>query len=451
MRPPEALSHQPQPQSQGQLRRELSLRDLTLFIISSIIGTRWIAAAAHGGPGSITLWLIAAICFAIPLAIAVGTLTAKYPRAGGLYLWVREEFGPLPGFLAFWVYWISIACWFPGAALFYMSAGLYSIAPDLARNRPVVLACALIAIWLALGTNLIGLRVGKWTQNIGGASAWLLSGILVTLAGVVWAKRGSATLPLNIVPDLHWDTVNLWATIAYALSGMELAAMMREEIRDPARALPRAAAAASVCTTAFYASNTLALLILMQPGNISELYGLAQAGNVLAGEFGLGWLAPLIALLILLSAIGQFGGIGTAVSRMPLAAGVDHLLPPAFARIHSRWATPHVSICTLGVTASVLLIAAQIGDTLQAAYQSIISLMVICGFLPYVAIFIAAWRAGKRWSSASGLATTLLAIACSVIPGPEVTSVWLFEGKLAAGTAIFLGSGWLVYRRRRTA
>ena len=55
------------------LRRELNLRDITLFAISCIVGTRWIPAAAHAGPGSLTLWALAALFFVIPLAIAVGS------------------------------------------------------------------------------------------------------------------------------------------------------------------------------------------------------------------------------------------------------------------------------------------------------------------------------------------------------------------------------------------
>ena len=77
-----------------ELRRELGLRDITLFAISCIVGTRWIAAAAHAGPGSVTLWLLGAVLFVVPLAIAVAALIVKYPGAGGLYVWTRGDFGP---------------------------------------------------------------------------------------------------------------------------------------------------------------------------------------------------------------------------------------------------------------------------------------------------------------------------------------------------------------------
>ncbi len=97
----------------SELRRELGLRDISLFAIACIVGTRWIASAAHTGPGSILLWVLAAILLVIPIAIAVASLTEKHPEAGGIYVWTRGDFGPWHGFLAFRTYWVGIALWFP--------------------------------------------------------------------------------------------------------------------------------------------------------------------------------------------------------------------------------------------------------------------------------------------------------------------------------------------------
>ena len=173
--------------------------------------------------------------------------------------------------------------------------------------------------------------------------------------------------------------------------------------------------------------------MILRPEKISELNGLAETGAYAAGALHLAWLSPVIAVLVMASAVGQFGGLGTSVSRLPFAVGVDHLLPAAFGKVHPRWGTPHVSILALGVLASFLLIAIQLGDTMRAAYQALVSLMVITGFLPYLYIFGSAWKAGKRLSPISGWAITLLAILCSVVPTAEVTNVWLFEGQAGGG------------------
>jgi len=386
----------------------------------------------------------------------VGALTVKYAHcAGGLYAWTREDFGRWHGFLSFWVYWIGIAFLLPTAALFYMGAGFYALGPKyahLADNRYCLLAAALVAIWVALGTNLRGVDSGKWTQNVGAVACWLLGGTLVVLAVLVSAKRGSAT-PIHVLPKWNWGTVNFWSNIAYGLSGVEMAAMMGAEIHDPARTLPRAGWIASGFATVFYSGCTVAMLVLLRPEKISELNGLAEAGQSAGLALGAAWLPPLIAVMVMVSAVGQFGGTGATVSRLPFAAGVDNLLPAAFARVHPRWGTPHVSILTFGAVASFLLLIFQLGDSLRAAYQEMVSMMVITGFLPYIYIFGSAWKAGKRLSAISGWAITMLAILCSLVPTEAIADIWIFEGKLAAGTLAVIGSAWLVYRRsvRRAA
>ena len=155
---------QPETQTAPALKRELGLRDLTLFAIACVTSARWIPIAAHAGPGSVTLWLLAAVFFVVPLTVAVAALVVKYPGAGGLYLWTRGDFGPWNGFLCFWVYWVGIAFLFPTAALLYVRVGfslLGSTYAQLGDDRFYLLAVTLAFIWIALGSNLIGLKVGN--------------------------------------------------------------------------------------------------------------------------------------------------------------------------------------------------------------------------------------------------------------------------------------------------
>jgi glutamate:GABA antiporter len=436
-----------------ELRRELGLRDLTLFAIACIVGTRWISAAAHAGPGSIILWVLGAVFLVAPLAVAVGTLAVKYPSAGGIYVWTRNDFGPWHGFLCFVCYWIQMAVWFPSAAMFYAGAAAYTFGPGyahLADSRIYVLTASLAAIWLALGSNIVGLKVGKWTENVGGAASWLLAALLIGIGIAVWRRQGSAT-QMQFMPVWGFDTVNLLGVIAFAMSGLELMGLMGGEMRNPKRDVPRAGWISSGFAVVFYLSTTLALMVILRPENISEMNGLAQGGAVAGKLLSIAWLAPMIALLVVASALGQFGGIGASVSRMPYAAGVDHLLPAAFARLHPRWGTPYVSILSLGAVATALLILLQLGDTMRAAYQSLVSLMVITGFLPYLYLFGSSWKAGKRISAFSGLLVTTVVILASLVPTGEIHAVWAFEGKLILGTLGTVGIAWMLYARRAVA
>jgi glutamate:GABA antiporter len=176
--------------------------------------------------------------------------------------------------------------------------------------------------------------------------------------------------------------------------------------------------------------------------------GLADSGDEAARVIGGAAVAPIVAVLVVLSGMGQLGGLGAATARLPFAAGVDGLLPEVFTRVHPRWHTPHQSILILGGVSTLLLVAMQVGDTLRAAYQALVSLTVIGGMLPFIYLFGSSWKAGNRISALSGWAVTIVAILCSVVPTAETENVWLFEGKLAAGTLGVIGSAWVVYRRR---
>jgi amino acid transporter len=433
------------------LKRELGLSDLTLFAITCVTSARWIPIAAHAGPGSITLWLLATLFFVVPLTVAVAALVAKYPSAGGLYVWTREDFGPWNGFLCFWVYWMGIAFLFPTGALLYMKVGFSLLGPGFSQigdDRLVLLAGTIVLVWVAMGSNLFGMKVGKWTENIGALATWAVGLLLIVVASMVWTRRGSATA-FHILPHWSWGTVSFWAAIAYATSGMEGPGMMAAEMHDPERSMRRAGWLASAFATVFYVSATAALLVILPPERISEMNGFAEVGISAGQVLGIAWISPLIAALVFASGLGWVGGIGTSSSRLPFAAGVDGLLPKAFGKIHPRWGTPWVATLALGLASTFLLVMYQLGDTMRAAFDELVSMMVITGFIPYLFIFASAWNAGKRLSAISGTAIIVLVLACSIVPPAEITNIWLFEGKILAGTLLVLASAWIVYRRGR--
>ena len=76
--------------------------------------------------------------------------------------------------------WLGIAFWFPSAAMFYTSAAFYTL--HWSPGRAWSVGISLLAIWVALSANLIGMKIGKWTENLGGASSWILCALLAAVA-----------------------------------------------------------------------------------------------------------------------------------------------------------------------------------------------------------------------------------------------------------------------------
>lgn len=436
-------------ESKPALARELGLRDLVLFNIAAVAGIRWLAAAAHAGPSSISLWLLAAVFFFVPSALAVSRLTVKLPEEGGLYAWAKASFGDWHGFLCGWCYWLSNLFFFPALLLAGISMAVYGFGERyawLGNSRAFVIPASLAVLWVGIVTNLIGLRVGKWTENLGGLATYIAGAVLVVLGFTVWALHGTAN-HLRIVPEWNWQRLNFWSQIAFAFGGLELGAIMGGEIRDPRRTVPRAAWISGLAIGTFYVAGTLAILAVLPAGQVNILSGLTQASAAAASRLGIPWVAMGLAVLITFGITGQLGAWVSGSARVPFAIGLDHYLPPAFARLHPRWKTPYVAILTQGIACTVFLLVMQLGESLSTGYQILVDMTVITYFIPFLYLFGAAMKHGLRYSAAAGLAVTVAAIVLSLVPPGAGEPVLAFEAKVSGGCVLLIATARMAFTR----
>lgn len=422
----------------------MGLRDLILFNIAAVVGIRWLAAAAHTGPGSITLWILAAVLFFVPSALAVAALSRLYPEEGGIYVWTRRGFGDWHGFLCGWCYWLSNIFYFP--SLLLAGVGMAGSALGLTENRTYIIATSLVILWIASITNIVGLSVGKWIGNLGGLSTYIGGALLIVLGVLVWMRTGSAT-PMRLLPEWNLDKLNFWSQIAFAFGGLELGAIMGGEIRDPDKNIPRAAWISGISIAAFYIAGTLAMLVVLPPDRVSVITGIVQAGGEAGSRLGLSWPPGALAVAICFGVMGQLGAWIGGSARLPFVIGIDHYLPPIFARLHPRWRTPHFSILILSGACTVFVILLQAGENLRIAYQLLVDMTVIMYFVPFLYLFATAFKFGQRVSGAAGMLVTAMAVVLSLIPPPDAASVWLFELKLIGGFVLVAGSARACFQR----
>jgi amino acid transporter len=417
------------------LRRELSLRDLVLFNVAAIVSTRWIGVAAHVGPGTLVLWLLAAALFLVPCAFVVADLSHRFPQEGGLYIWTREAFGEWQGFACGWFYYLNNVFWIPGVLISMVGMITYAFNPrwgKLAENPWYVLPCAFVLLIGTLAANYVGLRVAKWVDNFGGIGAYSIAAILVISAGAALLFKGSAT-KFHAMPNWDLDKLNFWSQLAMAMTGLELSPILSGEVRNPRRAIVRATWISAVLVVLFYVFSTSSILVLLKPDQVSPVIGLAQAGQQASSLLGWRWVPLSIAVAILLSVGGQLGTYVGACARLPFVLGIGNLLPPAFAKLHPKYGTPHVSILLLGAGAALLLLVSQLGETFRGAYQVTVDFTVISLFIPFVYMFAAAWKFGRKLAAFCGLFVSTIAIVFSFIPTSDVRSTWMFEAKLIGG------------------
>jgi glutamate:GABA antiporter len=455
-----------------QLRKEMGFWDVLLFNIATVLGPRWIAAAAHNGTSSISLWVLAAAFFFVPSALVINELSSRFPEEGGLYVWAKEAFGDFHGFIAGWTYWIYTVFYFPGLLLASAAMSAYIIGEGgatLEHNRQFLLVVSLGLLFVAVVLNIIGLNIGKWLQNAGGVSTYLPLLMLVAIAAALWSRHDSIAhiTWTSMKPVWNWDTVNFWSQIAFAFTGLELVSAMSAEVHNPQRTLPRAVMASGVLIAAMYIAGTLAVLSLIPAADVSPTSGVFHAITVGSIVLKLSFLGILAAIL---ATVGNAGGVGSTVAgiaRVPFVVGIDRYLPQTFGKIHSRWKTPYVSILVQATISGAILLVSQINETTRGAYQFLVDAAIILYFIPFLYMFAAAIKLfGRRdrtenknavlipggklgvWIISSvGFMVVLIGIVVSLVPPGDSSDKLGFELKLVGGTVAALALGLSLYWR----
>ena len=460
----------------SQLRRELNFWDVLFFNIATVLGPRWIASAANSGPTSLTIWTVAAIFFFVPTALIIVELSTRYPTEGGLYIWAREAFGEFHGFVAGWAYWTYTMFYFPGLLLASASMAAY-IGGDktayLHDSKSFLLVVCLLMLAVAVILNIIGLNIGKWLQNAGGVGTYIPLLMLVGMGAYIYMHHGSQTQInwSNIIPtkkNLDLDTINLWASIAFAFTGLELCSAMSEEVKNPQKTIPRAIYAAGIMIAVIYILGTIAVMVMVPSQNVDPKSGVFQAIHDGSALIGIAFFSIIAALLV---TVGNAGGVGSTVagiSRVPFVVGIDHYLPAAFGKIHPKWKTPWVSILVQAIISAAVLIISSVSETTKTAYGILVNAAILLYFLPFLymygaiirlafrkdrtatpgAVLIPGGKVGVCITGAISFAITLAAMIVSAIPPGDVRQehhVLRYELQLIGETLITVLIGLFLY------
>jgi amino acid transporter len=446
--------------------------DVLLFCIATVLGPRWIAAAARNGQSSISLWILAALLFFVPTAFVIVELSTRFPEEGGLYVWTKMAFGDFHGFVAGWTYWIYTVFYFPGLLLASAAMAAYIGGPRtawMAQDQTFLLAGSFVLLIVAVWLNIIGLHIGKWLQNAGGVGTYLPLMMIVGVGFLLWSRHGSVThfTLAAMLPHWDWDTVNFWPQLAFAFAGLELVSAMSEEVKNPQRVFPRAIFASGGLIALMYIAGTVAVLVMLPNETVDPKSGVFQAITEGSAVLRMAIVGVIAALLV---TVGNAGGVGSTVAgvaRIPFIVGIDRYLPAAFGKIHPRWKTPYISILVQAVISGVVLLLAQVNENMRGAYQIVVDAATILYFIPFIymyaaaiklyarpdrrenraAVLIPGGRLGVCVAGGMGLLVVGVGIVLSFIPPGDTSSKILFETKLVAGTVLSVMLGLILYYR----
>ncbi|MEU9576037.1 APC family permease [Streptomyces chilikensis] len=405
---------------QGGLRRTLGVRDAVVIGLGSMVGAGIFAApapAARAAGTGLLAGLVVAGFVAYCNATSSARLAALYPASGGTYVYGRERLGEFWGYLAGWTFVVGKTA---SCAAMALTAGAY-LWPGHER---------VVAVGAVVGLTAVNHRGVQRSVRL---TRVIVAVVLAVLAAVVVACLGPGGGTTEQVPGgaaTVGGVLEAAGLLFFAFAGYARIATLGEEVRDPARTIPRAVPVALGLALVVYAVVTAAVVSVLGTG------GLAGSAAPLADAVraaGAGWLAPVVRVGAAVAALGALLALILGVSRTTLAMARDGHLPGALAAVHPRFRVPHRAEWAVGAVV--------------AAVVATVDLRGAIGFSSFGVLLYYAIANASAW-------TLNRTAAARVLPGAGLLGCLalafaLPAASVAAGAAVVL-AGALVYGIRRT-
>ncbi|MFE2304048.1 APC family permease [Streptomyces sp. NPDC059445] len=399
-----------------ELRRTLGVGDAVVIGLGSMIGAGIFAAlgpAARAAGSGLLLGLAVAAVVAYCNAMSSARLAALYPASGGTYVYGRERLGVFWGCLAGWSFIVGKTA---SCAAMALTVGAY-VWPSQAHAVAVAAVVALTAV------NYGGMqKSARLTRVIVAVVLAVLASVVVGCLGSDASDAGRLGIGLS---DGAGGVFQAAGLLFFAFAGYARIATLGEEVRDPARTIPRAIPLALGIALTVYAVVAVAVLSVLG----TEGLGLAPAPLVDAVRAaGLPGLVPIVRVGAAVAALGSLLALILGVSRTTLAMARDRHLPHALAAVHPRFQVPHRAELAVGAVVAVL--AATLDVRGAIGFSSF-------GVLAYYAIANAsAWTLSPSPASRAVPALGLLGCVTLAFALPGV-SVVVGAAVLAVGAAVY--------------
>ncbi|NYI03938.1 APC family permease [Allostreptomyces psammosilenae] len=401
-----------------ELHRRLGLSDAVVIGLGSMIGAGVFAAlapAARAAGSGLLLGLALAAVVAYCNATSSARLAARYPASGGTYVYGRERLGAFWGYLAGWGFVVGKTA---SCAAMALTVGSY-VWPERAHEVAVAAVVALTAV------NYAGVRKSAALTR---AIVAVVLAVLGAVAVAALTSGASDPARLDVGADATLGGVLQAAGLLFfAFAGYARIATLGEEVRDPARTIPRAVPLALGITLVVYAAVAVAVLSVLGPQRLAD--ATAPLSDAVAAA-GAGWLSPAVRVGAAVAALGSLLALILGVSRTTLAMARDRHLPPALAAVHPRSKVPHRAELVVG---AVVAVVAATGDVRGAIGFSSFGVLVY-----YAVANASAWTLSRAEGRPPRAVPVVGLAGCLVLAfSLPLSSVLAGAAVLAAGAALY--------------
>ena len=344
-----------EPGTRTRLGRRFGPFTATCVVVASVIGagifttSGFIARDLADPVALLAVWVVGGM-LALAGALSYSELGAAMPEAGGEYVYLRETYGPLVGFLSGWT---SLFIGFSGAIAAVALAFAHYLAhffPAVEPPRPAGVAVAIALVWGLTMVHTLGLGPGGLFQRV--ITVTNVAAILVLIVAGFWLGTGDTTHFRSSGQAMWGNFPVSLVFVMYAYSGWNAAAYLAGEIREPGRNLPLALLGGTLVVTALYLALNAFYLYALPIAEMAGVQAIAEKASVAAfGQVA----THLVTATLLLALAGSASAMVLAGPRVYFAMAHDGVFPQGIAAVHSRFHTPVRAIFLQSAWSSVLI------------------------------------------------------------------------------------------------
>lgn len=337
------------------LRREITLLGLTMIAIGSCVGSgifftpHDMANDLPSGGLTLLAWIVGGV-ISICGALTFAELGGLFPKTGGVYVFLKEAFGEVFGFLYGWCILLAVT----SGAIAALSLGFAECLDyfwDLSKGQKMVIALSTLGAITFI--NIFGVKLSQWASSsltilkIAGIAFIVV--VAITLSGS--APEGNFSIEMEH-PD-PWGAFALALTaVLWSFGGWHHASYLAGETLNPSKTVPRAMLLGTIAVTVIYLVTNVGYMYLLPLDEIAE--SRAFAANAVATVLPIG--GTFTTILILVSIFGTMAIYGLTAPRIYFKLAEDGLFFPLFAKVHKKWKVPVWAIVLQSAWAVVLLL-----------------------------------------------------------------------------------------------
>ncbi len=349
----------------------------TALVVGSVIGTGVFglpSALAAYGPISLVAFGLVTLG-AVALALTFSSLSKRVPGSGGPYVYARDAFGDLGGFLNAWSYWIT--AWAGNAAIVVALVGYVEVFTNTGHTKAWSIAIALVGLWIPALVNLSGIRSFAITQNVATVLK-LVPLVFMATIGLLFVKSHNFG-SFNSSGTSAGSAISAAAAIAlFAYLGIETASVAAGRVRRPGRNVGRATVLGTLGCAVVYILGTITVFGTVS--NKALRASTAPFSDSANAIFGGQWAGQAVAVAAIVSGLGCLVGWTLITAEMPMAAAKDKLFPARFAQLHRGIPVFGIVVST-GLASALALVGYSRFDKV---FTTLVLLSVFTAVVPYL-------------------------------------------------------------------